>query len=305
MKIIYKITNLVNGKIYIGKTTQSIEKRFKEHCIEASRYQKCLDNKIDFGYESNLYPAMIKYGYDNFNIEIVESFSTEINLNDKEIYYIEKFQSQNPEIGYNISRGGLGGPLFKGHHHKQDTKLKLGSMQKGKKWYNNGIVEIMVFKDSTVPEGFIKGRLEGKGFKKGKDNPSYGKPGYNKGKHMTADTKNKLSQTKKLRNKDKNLVWFNNGITEHEFDLNKDIIPDGFTKGRILKKTKAWRAVEMYTLDNTLIATFDSLSQAEKATNISVGSILACCSGRTKKAGKYIWRYKEDTKTNNYEGQGE
>lgn len=56
---IYKITNLINGKVYIGQTTQPIEKRFKSHCYKDG----C----------TKLYNAMKKYGKSNFSIELLES----------------------------------------------------------------------------------------------------------------------------------------------------------------------------------------------------------------------------------------
>ena len=117
MKFIYKISNLINGKIYIGKTTKSIESRFRAHVSEMKRFKRCLINNTDFGYNSRLYPAMLKYGTENFTIELVEEVSSDVNLEEREIYYIKKFNSCDLSIGYNISPGGLGGPLFLGHHH--------------------------------------------------------------------------------------------------------------------------------------------------------------------------------------------
>lgn len=105
MKIgyIYKITNKVNNKIYIGKTTQSIERRFKDHI-------RAFQSKTR-GYVSYLYRAFEKYGIENFYIEIIEKieFEDERVLDGRERYYIKSFNSQNPLIGYNIQDGGEGG----------------------------------------------------------------------------------------------------------------------------------------------------------------------------------------------------
>ena len=133
MKKIYKITNAVNNKIYIGKTTNSLERRFAEHIGEAKRYQKCLLEKRNFGYSSQLYPAMIKYGIDKFKIELLAQLDDSVNLEQKEIEFIQNYDSCNDAVGYNISPGGLGGPLFKGHRHSDKTK-QLNSLRfKGKK----------------------------------------------------------------------------------------------------------------------------------------------------------------------------
>ena len=63
MAYIYQITNDVNQKIYIGKTENSIEKRFKEHCWDASRERN---------EKRPLYNAMRKYGVEHFHIELIE-----------------------------------------------------------------------------------------------------------------------------------------------------------------------------------------------------------------------------------------
>ena len=63
MAFIYKITNDINQKVYIGKTEQTIEERFKEHCQEYKR-ERCEKRR--------LYAAMKKYGAEHFHVELVE-----------------------------------------------------------------------------------------------------------------------------------------------------------------------------------------------------------------------------------------
>ena len=98
MAYIYQITNLLNGKIYIGKTESTIEERFKEHCKDAfSRIKE----------KRPLYAAMRKYGIHNFQIELIEE--TDIP-NEREVYWIERKQSF--KYGYNATRGGDGRPYL-------------------------------------------------------------------------------------------------------------------------------------------------------------------------------------------------
>lgn len=94
MAYIYQITNDVNQKIYIGKTENSIEKRFKEHCWDASRERN---------EKRPLYNAMRKYGVEHFHIELIEETD---NPEEREIYWIEKKQSF--KNGYNATIGGDG-----------------------------------------------------------------------------------------------------------------------------------------------------------------------------------------------------
>ena len=94
MAYIYKITNDINGKVYIGKTEHSIEKRFKEHCRDRLKRQ-CEKRP--------LYSAMNKYGIEHFHIELIESTD---NPNEREAFWIEKFNSYHN--GYNATKGGDG-----------------------------------------------------------------------------------------------------------------------------------------------------------------------------------------------------
>lgn len=94
MAYIYKITNDINEKIYVGKTEFSIEKRFNEHCKDAFRSRK---------EKRPLYSAMQKYGIEHFHITLIEETD---NPNEREIYWIEKLQSF--KYGYNATRGGDG-----------------------------------------------------------------------------------------------------------------------------------------------------------------------------------------------------
>jgi group I intron endonuclease len=91
---IYKITNDVNNKIYIGKTEFSIEKRFKEHCKDA--FRECCEKRP-------LYSAMKKYGINHFHIELIEETN---EPEEREKYWIEYFGSF--KYGYNATVGGDG-----------------------------------------------------------------------------------------------------------------------------------------------------------------------------------------------------
>ena len=120
MGYIYKITNKINNKIYVGKTLQSVEKRFREHLIEAVRWA----DKKNRTYSSRFYPALLKYGEDNFVVETIEECPDSI-IDEREKFYIKTLNSLDETVGYNISPGGLGGPLFLGHKHSIETLKKL------------------------------------------------------------------------------------------------------------------------------------------------------------------------------------
>lgn len=92
---IYKITNLINGKNYIGQST-NISRRWKDH-------RNIANNDLTNNYP--LYRAIRKYGLNNFQFSVLEECSPE-ELNKKEIYWIDYYNSY--KNGYNQTRGGEG-----------------------------------------------------------------------------------------------------------------------------------------------------------------------------------------------------
>jgi group I intron endonuclease len=96
MAYIYKITNDINGKIYIGKTVNTIEKRWNEHCKDSLKERN--ENRP-------LYKAMNKYGIQHFHIEQIEECSVE-EVSERERYWIEIYGSF--KYGYNATKGGDG-----------------------------------------------------------------------------------------------------------------------------------------------------------------------------------------------------
>lgn len=97
---IYKITNTLNNKVYIGQTVKTVEKRFQQH--------KNNSNKSYFS-QIVLYKAFNKYGIDNFICEEIEQVPNEL-LNDREKYWIEYYNSYFE--GYNSTLGGRATQLY-------------------------------------------------------------------------------------------------------------------------------------------------------------------------------------------------
>ena len=96
MVFIYLITNKINNKKYVGKTTTTIEKRWLEH-IADSKKEKCEIRP--------LYRALRKYGIDNFFIKEIEKCDIK-NLSKREQYWIQYYNTY--ENGYNATLGGDG-----------------------------------------------------------------------------------------------------------------------------------------------------------------------------------------------------
>ena len=98
---VYKITNLINKKIYIGQSV-NIEERWKRHKIDA--FNSNLKNK----YKSHLYSSIREYGIENFCFEVIEE-TLKNELDVRERYWIQYYQSNNPTLGYNLTSGGQEG----------------------------------------------------------------------------------------------------------------------------------------------------------------------------------------------------
>ena len=94
---IYKITNTINGKSYIGQTIQNVKERFYQHC--ATKCSKAVSNMA-------IHRAIKKYGKSNFTVEVIEEIGS-ANLNDRERYWIKYYNSYNN--GYNSTKGGQDG----------------------------------------------------------------------------------------------------------------------------------------------------------------------------------------------------
>ena len=96
---IYKVTNKINGKVYIGQSVD-IGKRWHQH----------MTAKDDIYFHK----AIQKYGVENFEWEVIEQCKKK-DLDEREIYWIEYYDSFNK--GYNCTKGGDGGPVKYGSDH--------------------------------------------------------------------------------------------------------------------------------------------------------------------------------------------
>lgn len=242
---IYKITNIINGKIYIGKTEETIERRFYEHKLSVKTSKK----------QNKLYSAMKHYGIDSFIIEEIDQANSKEELCEKEKYWINKLNSRDDNIGYNISKGGDGGYTWDQRGtvtlHKDDKNThvypnlveeyllngwslggkKLGEAKKKFRWVTNGDIQKRVPIDDLniwLNSGWKIGY--GNRSKKNLSDSHKGKSPYNKGKHLSNEQREKLSKLYK------NSRWMNNGtksllVKENDIEYYLNI---GYAFGRMI-----------------------------------------------------------------------
>jgi group I intron endonuclease len=108
---VYKITNKVNNKVYIGITSKGISARWKEHIYSA-------EHDCPF----KLHRAIRKYGKENFSVELIDFANSWEELTKKEQQYISEYNSLQDEFGYNMTEGGDG--TF-GKVVSEETKEKI------------------------------------------------------------------------------------------------------------------------------------------------------------------------------------
>lgn len=108
---IYIIRNTVNDKVYIGQTTVDVKTRFSQHCKNST-----IKNR-----HYKLYNAMKKYGKDNFYCDVLEKNVNVNNLDDREIFFINKYNSF--ENGYNSTKGGDGRTINNEYDEKEIVRL--------------------------------------------------------------------------------------------------------------------------------------------------------------------------------------
>lgn len=153
--IIYKITNLINNKIYIGKTARDFECRLNEHFST-----KALERDVNSGRDNSyLHKAILKYGKNNFKYEIIDTALDAEELNQKEKFWIKHFKDLGFLL-YNLTDGGDG---VVGYHHTDGTKKIISNSSSNRTFVNNGVDNKFLKYEDAVrlveDEGWVFGNL--------------------------------------------------------------------------------------------------------------------------------------------------
>lgn len=127
--VVYKLTNTITNKMYVGQTTADIDV-----------YMKGVLNKTRFNKARHLDNAIQKYGPSAWVYEVICYANSREELDALEIHYIAALDTRNTKIGYNICRGGERGPGWKkGHNYaamrspeeRRLTAKKIGDALRG------------------------------------------------------------------------------------------------------------------------------------------------------------------------------
>lgn len=278
LNYIYKITNLINGKIYIGKTTYTIKCRWQQH-ISAS---KTNPDKQDYNYL--LHKAIRKYGENNFSVEALEEVPEGQNLSSREIYWIDFYKScvlEEESNGYNMTYGGEGASKINKQEIYNLWNDGLGSVKISKLTGHSisSIKKILdTFSKYSKEIDFARntGKIVYQFNEKGELLNSF--PSItNAAKSVNVDPSviNKCCHGQKQSAA--GFFW--------SFDPAKKFSP------RLLTTWKSYK-VGKYTLEGEFICEYPSLKAAIESLNKKQSRcIKECCEGKRKNMYGYIWKY--------------
>ena len=237
---IYAHINKVNGKMYVGQTCMKPEKRWNS----------------GKGYKDNpyFYRAIQKYGWDEFEHEIIASHLTKEEADNFEKLLIEKLDLLSPNKGYNLKEGGA--------HGKPSEVSRVNISNAAKKRNEN--------------EGWRRRQSESHiGLQAGEKNGMYGKKHTEEakqkqreaslGKHPSDETRSKMSESHRG---ERNVMYGK----KHSDETKKKI-------GESIKNEKHPKArkVNQYTLDWIFIKTWNYMKQAGEVLGIPPQNISRCC----------------------------
>ena len=257
-----------NGKKYYGITMQKPEKRW-------------LNGR---GYDTQYFARAInKYGWGNIEHIVIYDDLTESEAKELEQYYIQWYDTTNPQYGYNITTGGEGAS---GYTHTEEAKQKIGAASKGKP--RSEEIKQKISQAQKGEKHHMYGKHHSEGTKQ-KISES------NKGKNHTEDTKKKIGKAnkgKQISEEQRKIISKANKGKQLSEETKQKIgaASKGRNKG---KNNSSSRSVICITTNRVFYAVMD----AERYYNIPNTSIVRCCKGKRKSAGKspdgekLVWKY--------------
>jgi len=263
MGYLYKITNKVNNKAYIGVTIQhNYQARWRKHINSLNYKEGC----------PLLKRAMKKHGVDQFEFKIILiCFDEDLVAYEKE--YIQKYNTRVPN-GYNILLGGQIGDGHVGFKHSPETIEKI--KQKGKEFREKNPNYFETYREkhkksmehvdfSSAVKNSIKfqqameERRKNGIFRKGRGNV------------LSEETKKKLSESLKLHYKNNT-----NNIRIRQ----KDAVRKALSK-----------PIAQYTTENILVKEYRSIAEADSISGVKKSNIQHALTKETRTAGGFIWKY--------------
>ena len=265
---IYKITNKANKKVYIGKTTRSVSKRWREHVQEANRVK---DN-------NHFHNAIKKYGEDSFKIVIIDTITeTTKEQLDQHLILLEKTYIEHYNSFYNGYNETLGGDgvsgrtgnknSFYGKKHTLETKKKIGEKSRERNAISSVLTKQAIEKRANSRRGVPMSEEQKMKLSK-----------INIGKKQSQETIKKRNHTKAIR---RELGMYQPRVFTEEYKMR--VYGDSIRK------------ILQFDTEGNLLKEYEALFKVnEDFPNIDRSGICKCCRRKIKTCGGYVWRYSDD-----------
>lgn len=278
---IYKITNMINNKIYIGQS-KDIQRRWQQHRTESF-------NVNCRAYDVIFYRAIRKYGIDNFKFEIIEE-CPEAKLNEREKYWIKFYNTyikNDNSNGYNMTEGG--------ENTSKELEYDIELIQKlwleGKS--HQEIMEAIHCNHSTLTRYLdylgidASERRKRSNLYKTKRVYQYDLDGNYIKSFLSVSEAARILQQQGINAYTSSISYACNSKLQSAYGYIWS-----YDKISAVKKKVRHTKVNQYDLNGKCLKTYNSLTEAAKENNINnISSIVNACTGKSKTAGGYIWKY--------------
>lgn len=278
---IYKIENLINGKVYIGQSVD-IQYRFNNHKSESF-------NPKSNAYDTAIHRAIRKYGVNNFSFDIIEECDQN-QLREREIYWIDYYQSFGN--GYNLTSGGEGVPTvdIKLVQKLWDDGLAIKEISQHLSCQQHTVIRILEsYEKYNNQESYRRGR-ENARKKMNKSIMQYDLFGKFIQKYKSI-TEASVSTNIKRGNISAALIGHQLSAGGYQWRYEGDDPPGEYNAKSMNDK----KPVFQFDLNGNFITEHESLNEAAKAVGLkNVQSITRCCNNKQYTAAGYYWRWKNE-----------
>lgn len=287
MGYIYKITNLINGKMYVGQTRRTVDVRWGEH-IEHSFQSYANDHNTP------LHCAIRKYGSENFSVETIEECDDSL-LFDRETYWITELGTLGD--GYNLIVGG--------HDCNKCTNAEILELW-DKGLSAKEMAEVLPLCVATICFrlkycGVTQEEIRDRGNKRGgekKRKPiyQYGLDGIFIKEFPSLASAQAFIGGRRIKFNSSGKVFGGYQWRKEKYDSIDPVTWKPKPKTRKPKPpTKPhYRKVAQFDLEGNYIQTFNSIREAAKSVNGNAVSLNHVCKGRSKSCAGYMWAYAEN-----------